>query len=387
VSNVCSFPSPTVRQLSGKDPEGGQILSVVCKRTYHVDDRGRLTRAPEQIPLFEDFILDPATPTVIVHDVDLVPFKPVTDVLVLGHAYAPSAAASILTAVRIGHRSKQVLAIGDRRASLSRTGEILFSEPEPFERMPLGYDRAYGGIDAISESRLGDPTAPIKACLPREAQGPGVSEYSYPRNFAGRGYLIEATPEAVEALGLPNLEDLDDRLTPDRIVVGSTRAWPRMPLPASYGVVDYGWFPRIAYMGVVPLHEPEHAEFEEVRRGLAPESILKETFLTPDPEIDFRFTSCGSLGLQLSHLRGDEEIVLYNLHPQQPKWEIQLPGERPEIATDGRSGKMKKTDPVIQTITIEPDQDRVTVVWRGSSRAMRPYMPMELEKMPLYVAW
>lgn len=387
MSEVSSSPNPTVRQLSGKDPEGGQILSVVCKRTYHVDSRGRLSYAPEQVPLFEDFIVDPATPTVLVHDADLIPFKPVTDILVLGNAYAPSPAGSILTAVRIGKRSKQVLAIGDRRASLSRTGRLLFSEPEPFERMALGYERAYGGIDAVSEARLGDPTAPIKACLPREAQGPGSSEYSYPRNFAGRGYLIEATPEAVESLVLPNLEDPEDRLTPDRIVVGSTRAWPKMPLPASYGVVDYGWFPRIAYMGVVPLYEPEHSEFEEVRRGFAPASILKETFLTPAPDIDFRFTSCGSLGLQLSHLRGDEEIVLYNLHPQQPKWEIRLPGERPEIATDGRNGTMNKTEPVIQTVTIEPDQDRVTVVWRGSSRAIRPYMPMELEKMPLHVGW
>jgi len=387
VKETFSLPGLTVRQLSAKDPEGGQILSVVCKRTYHVDSHGRLSRAPEPVPLFEDFILDPAASTVLVHDTDLVPFKPLTDVLVLGHAYSPKPATSVLTAVRIGERSKQVLAMGDRRASLSRTGQVSFSAPEPFERMPLGYDRAYGGIDAVAEARLGDPTAPIKACLPREAQGPGSSEYSYPRNFAGKGYLIEATPDAVETLVLPNLEDPADRLTPDRVVVGSTRAWPKMPLPASYGVVDYGWFPRIAFMGVVPLHEPEHAVFEEVRRGFAPASILTETFLSPDPEVDFRFTSCGSLGLQLPHLSGDEEIVLYNLHPSLPKWEIRLPGERPAIATDGRNGKMNKTNPVIQTITIEPDQDRVTVVWRGAARAIRPYMPIELENMPLHVAW
>ncbi|WP_437962568.1 DUF2169 domain-containing protein (plasmid) [Sorangium sp. So ce119] len=384
-----SFSSPglTARQLSAKDPEGGQILSVVCKRTYSVDGRGRLSRASEQVPLFEDFILDPAAPAVIVHDTDLVAFKPLTDVLVLGHAYAPGPASSLLTAVRVGERSKQVLVVGDRRAALSHTGRLLLSDPAPFERMPLGYDRAYGGIDAVAEARLGDPTAPIKACMPREAQGPGASEYSYPRNFAGKGYLIEATPEAVEALVLPNLEDPEDRLTPERMVVGSTRAWPRMPLPASYGALDYGWFPRFGYMGVVPLHDQEHAVFQEVRRGFAPASVLKETFLSPDHDVDFRFTCCGSLGLQLPHLAGDEELVLYNLHPRHPKWEIRLPGERPEIATDGRNGKMNKADPVIQTVTIEPDHDRVTVVWRGAARAIRPYMPTELEKMPLRVAW
>ncbi|MGK4004643.1 DUF2169 domain-containing protein [Sorangium sp. So ce1036] len=383
-----STPGPTARQLSAKAPQGEPILSVVCKRTYLVDDRGRLSRAPEQIPLFDDLIVAPDAPAVLVHDTDLVAWKPLTDVLVLGHAHAPGgAASSVLTAVRIGERSKQVLVLGDRRASLSHAGHLLFSEPAPFERMPLGHDRAYGGIDAVAEARLGDPAAPIKACMPREAQGPGASEYSYPRNFAGKGYLIEATPDALEALELPNLEDPEDRLTPERLVVGSTRAWPRMPLPASYGALDYGWFPRLAYMGVVPLHDQEDAVFQEVRRGLAPASVLKETFLDPDHDVDFRITCCGSLGLQLPYLSGGEEIVLYNLHPRHPKWEIRLPGERPEISTDGRNGKLNRTDPVIHTLTIEPDHDRVTVVWRGAARALRPYMPAELATMPLRVAW
>ncbi|EYF08063.1 DUF2169 family type VI secretion system accessory protein [Chondromyces apiculatus] len=382
-----ALASPTVRQLSAKDPGGKQILSVVCKRTYHVDARGRLSRAPQQIPLFEDFVADPDLPMLLLHDTDLIAHKPLTDVLVLGHAYAPGPSTSVLTGVRIGALSKQVLALGDRRVTRSPTGQLLFSEPAPFERMPLGYDRAYGGIDGVTEARLGDPAAAVKACMPREAQGPGASEYSYPRNFVGKGYLIEPTPEAVEALALPNLEDPADRLTPERLAVGNTRAWPKMPLPASFGVFDYGWFPRLGYLGVVPLHNGVDAVFEEVRRGFAPASVLKETFLTDEPEVDFRFTCCGSLGLQLPYLSGDEEIGLYNLHPRQPKWEFRLPGERPVIATDGRGGKMNQTEPVIQTVTVEPDHDRVTVVWRGSARALRPYLPMELEKMPLRVEW
>jgi len=391
-----SRPAPTVRQLSGKDPEGAQILSVVCKRTYQVDARGRLVVAPEQTPLFEELVIDKVTPEILLHDTDLVPYKPLTDVLILGHAHAPRPSASVLTAVRIGERVKQVLAVGDRRATLSATGHVLFSEPQIFERMPLGYDRAYGGVDRVAEARLGDPTLPLKACMPRSAMGPGASEYSYPRNFAGKGYLIEPTPEAVEALVLPNLEDPADRLTPERIAAGTTRAWPKMPLPASYGVMDYGWFPRFSYLGVVPLHDQDPPDFAEIRRGFAPSSIARETFLMVDrdpgaqasePDIDFRFTSCASLGLSLPHVRDDETIVLYNLHPKHEKWEIRLPGQRPEIMTDGRNGKMNRTAPVIQTITIEPDLDRVSVVWRGSARALRPYMPVELETMPLGVVW
>jgi len=239
----------------------------------------------------------------------------------------------------------------------------------------------------VVEVRFGDLTLPIKACIPQHLQGPGSSEYSYPRNFSGRGYLIEATPEAVEALELPNLEDPADRLTPERIAAGTTRGWPKMPLPASYGVMEYGWFPRFSYMGIVPLHDQDPPDFAEVRRGFAPASITRETFLLPEHDIDFRFACSASLGLSIPYVGDGETIVLYNMHPTQEKWEIRLPGQRPEISTDGRNGKMNRTDPVIQSITIEPDHDRVTVVWRGSARAIRPYMDMELDTMPLHVAW
>jgi hypothetical protein len=50
-------------------------------------------------------------------------------------------------------------------------------------------------------------------------------------------------------------------------------------------------------------------------------------------------------------------------------------------------GKLNKTKPVIHTVVFEPDHMRVSVVWRGSAPALRPYMPEELAKMPLKVEW
>ena len=387
MKEIVTSPHAAVRQLSARDPEGELILSVLVKRTYHVDARGRLSRAPEQIALFDELVVDPVNPALVVHDTDLVPYKPVTDVVVLGHAHSRQPVRSLDTSVRVGKHCRQVVVLGDRRVTLSSAGCLVFSEPEPFERMPLGYDRAYGGVDHVAEARLDDPAAPIKACLLREPVSLGASACSYPRNFAGKGYLIDATSEAVEALRLPNLEDPADRLTPERLAVGNTLAWPKMPLPAAYGVVDYGWFPRISYVGIVPPHDQDPPDFAEVRRGFAPASIAKDTFLAADPQVDFRFTSCASLGLALPHLAGDEEIVLCNLHPAYATWTLRLPGERPELFTDGRNGRLNETAPVLQSLTIEPDHDRITAVWRGSARAIRPYLPVELETMPLYASW
>jgi len=48
---------------------------------------------------------------------------------------------------------------------------------------------------------------------------------------------------------------------------------------------------------------------------------------------------------------------------------------------------MKSTKPVMHTVEIEPDQHRLSIVWRGSARARRPYLPEELQQMPLFVGW
>jgi hypothetical protein len=42
---------------------------------------------------------------------------------------------------------------------------------------------------------------------------------------------------------------------------------------------------------------------------------------------------------------------------------------------------------VLHHVVIEPDVDRVSVVWRGSAPALRRYMLEELLAMPLLVTW
>ena len=74
------------------------------------------------------------------------------------------------------------------------------------------------------------------------------------------------------------------------------------------------------------------------------------------------------------------------MHRQRPRWGFAVPPP-PRIWTDGRNGKVTATEPVLHTLFIEPDEDRVTVVWRGAAPALRAYAPQELETMPLRVEW
>ena len=94
-----------------------------------------------------------------------------------------------------------------------------------------------------------------------------------------------------------------------------------------------------------------------------------------------------SPGLVVPYLKGGEEIWLGNMHPRLETLRIKLPLKAPRLFTDGRNGKMNPTEPVMHTVLIEPDEDSVSILWRGSAPALRPYLPDELTAMPLRAEW
>jgi len=376
-------PSPVVCQMSGTDPAGRNILAVLFKVTYAFTSDGRVERAPEQTPLTLPIVNDLENKQLLAADTDIYPHKVATDVVFKGHAYAFDNQSSFDASLRVGEHKKTIRVVGDRRCSLSSSGQILFSAPEPVTRIPVRYDRAYGGRDTAASAKYGNPLDALRRFLAPELAALDANPYDYPRNPAGRGYLIEATPAAIERLQLPNLEDPLDLLTPERLVCGHSESWPNMPLPQSMDWVGLGWFPRIAYFGIVPEHRPLAALVAEAARGYAPADILESKPVAQ--KFDFRCANGASLGLQVPYLTGGEQIELLNLHPRRPRFGFRVPVERPRIWTDGRKGKLNETEPVIHTLLFEPEEDRFSLLWRGSAPAIRPYLPDELSTMPLRV--
>lgn len=384
---IVTAPCPTALQVSGALPSGGPMLAVLAKRTYKVDADGRLSRADEQTPLFGIPEQDPDDPALLAVDTDLHPSKPRTDVVVHARAYGHARARRLDVAVHVAGREKRITVLGPRTCSLGPGGKIQFSEPGVIDQVPLTYAFAYGGRDRGAEAKYGNPlkTAPT---LPQGLQGvdlDAASPFLYPRNPAGRGYLIEPTAEALDLLQLPQLEDPTDLLSPTRLAAGWVDNWHRMPLPQATGWVDYGWYPRVAFFGVVPIVDCFDEPPLEVERGLAPEFLRDGTGETPDA-CRYELQCGASLGLQVPYLRTGDAVELRALHRQRPRWGFAVP-PAPRIWTDGRDGKVAPTQPVLQTLLVEPDDDRVTLVWRGSAPALRPYAPQELESMPLRVEW
>lgn len=376
----------TAAQLSSLHPDGSPVLVVLAKRTYTVDEAGRCTPAPEQPGLLEAPVWDPERPDLLLADTDMFLHKLRTDVVVQGHVHGDGQAGSLRAGVVVAGRRKPLLVHGERRCTIGYNGEVVFSEPTAIERVPLRYTHAYGGRDAVHEAKYGNPLRGDPDCRgmsPEEIDA--GSPYLYPRNPCGRGYLIQVTRAAVEALELPQIEVPDDPLRPRRLAVGSADRWSRMPLPAGTDWVDYAWYPRIAFLGVVPACERFTEPPAEVTLGLVPPELAAGDGVKP-PGSEFELGSGASLGLQLPLLRGGEPVELEHIHPRRTAWRTAVPPP-PALAIDGRKGKLVAVEPVLHTLVLEPDRGRVTVVWRGQGPATRRHAPDELRRMPMRADW
>jgi hypothetical protein len=279
------------------------------------------------------------------HESDFVPFKLATDVVLDGSAYAPGGrpAVDLDAALAIGDVIKSVLVIGDRTAHYRPGGAPVFSDLVPFLRMPIRYERAFGGVDINSDRKL--------AC-------------AYGRNHLGRGFAIRNTPETVEGLELPNIENPADRLTPDRLCCGHFIHMDDLPEPQGFGWTMKGWRPRLLLAGVMPADAALGRELRQAYRQaitLEQRALFDQTELPP---MDFRFFNGASSGLILPYLRGDETVRTRHLTPDGAV-DFALPGEQPRITIDIGAGA--ETPMVrLQTVMIRLDESEVDLVWRGA---------------------
>ena len=338
---------PQFQVLPSVDQNGGAIFSVVVKRTYDIRDGQPLVRAEQDQPLIAtDQYYDGGNPTetTVQFESDLVPCKHVTDVVVIGRAYTPGyrPAQQCDVAVQVGSFRKVLRVIGDRRCFYAPGKDPVFSEPEPFTEMPMRYERSYGGTDSNSL-----PDMP----------------FPYPRNPMGKGIAILNTMEAIEGLGLPNIEDPHELLTPDRVVLGDIGRWNQQPLAHGLGWVQKTWYPRCSFVGAMPGNVAPQEAMREEGLGLVPAKQVALTRQFKLPRFDTRFNSGASLGLAFPFLAGDQSISLTNLSAN-GQLRFSLPNHPPKIMMDISFGE-KSLHPVLQTVSIRPDDHQVDLVWRG----------------------
>lgn len=301
------------------DKDGAETLTVVWKATYSIG-RDRCLFADEQCELVagdEHYGEPDASPIKLQSDFS--PYKPGTDVVLLGHAYAPKGKAKegrVRIAVGPVHASAQIF--GDRRFAIT-LGFVRISGPEPFEKIPLTWDRAFGG------QQLGKGGSKVL----------GADE----RNPVGTGYVKKKARSHVDGLRLPNIEHPKKRLT---------RPGQRPPA-VGFGYVGRHWLPRRNYLGTYD------AAWERDRLPLLPSDFDERAFMGAPEALQ-----------AIPHLQGNEPVRLDGVTPR-GTLRFELPGRRPAFECHWL-GSWQPMSPVLDTVVIEPDESRVTLAWRARLR-------------------
>jgi hypothetical protein len=334
--------------VPGMNHRDEHIFSVIVKRTYRIVRDAPAERADVDRPLRQiDQYYDDGDPdwSTVQYESELAPYKASTDVVVIGKAYAPRGVATERTTVgvQVGERRKILMVTGNRHCHFREGAAPVFSDPEPFTEMEIRYDRAYGGRD---EKSLPD------------------TPFLYPRNFMGAGVVLRNVKEAVEGLPLPNLEDPEDLLTPDRLLIGEPDRWHFQPLPQGFGWRQRTWYPRCALLGSYPPFTDPGTITAEEKMGLLPKNhvaLAKQSRLRP---MGAQFANGASFGMIFASLAGDESVVLGRLTPD-GVLKFSLPGDTPSIGLDLGQG-VQPLEPRLHTVSIRPDEQELDLIWRGA---------------------
>ena len=322
----------TIRKGAGEpvfygEPDGKRMIAILLKRTYVVEN-GECVLAPEpdQAPLcFENVpyeeIRPPFVSPLITVDESTV-FKPKTDLVIqaLAHAYRPKTTTTNVS-FRFGKFLRELVVHGKRTGRWDASqGRPRFSEPEPFECMPIRWDRAYGGFDGAAVDRNAERLELAISRMPPSLGAYDVTPYHYPRNPCGVGYLMDLDRESFEDIDIPNLEHPFDPLTPERLAVGGPTEWLRGALPAAWDYQDLSWFPRCGYLGLTPSYNEDHAP-GELKQGWAASDILETenvVHATSPKDCRREFTQAAAPGLSVDGFQGNEHFEFRNLHKNKP---------------------------------------------------------------------
>lgn len=297
---------------------GEEIWIVAVKCTFDIFPDGTLQAAATQPPVIPfPQTIDRAAPgdSSLLYDMDLVRTKTATDVVLHGHACAPhgEAVTQLDVGFRVGPLAKRLCVTGER-VWAGRTP----SRPTPFTRMPLVYERAFGGFDAAS----------LATARPQWDM----------RNPVGIGYVAPGAKEPPFGR-LPEIEYPDERM----------QRWNDLPRPAGFGPIPGHWQPRASLAGTCD------EAWERERMPLLP------------LDFDDRHYQCAPADQQVpGFLTGGEPVVLLNLTPA-GALRFNLPRVHLGMETFFHTGARRRHDPPrLHTVIIEPDLARVSLVWHSA---------------------
>ncbi|HET9386082.1 MAG TPA: DUF2169 domain-containing protein [Gemmatimonadales bacterium] len=294
-----------------RDRNGAEVWLVAVKCTFDIRPDGSTEVSKDQPPVLRvpEHLGEPGTSS-IKFDNDLVLAKKTTDIIVVGHAHAPGGrpVTEMEVGFRVGPVQKTLRVTGDRE-----WGTAGRSAPVPFVKMPLTYERGFGGADRRSPSPERD--------------------FDW-RNPVGTGFAVSR--DNVSGVALPNVE------YPGELV----RSWNDRPRPAGFGAIAGHWQPRVGFAGTYDDN------WMKTRQPLLPD------------DFDDRYFQCAPQDQQApAFLRGGEAAALLGLTPN-GEARFDLPKVFLGFDTRFYDGSREiHKERKLHTVIIDADHPRVSLVW------------------------
>ncbi|WP_437760724.1 DUF2169 domain-containing protein [Sorangium sp. So ce1389] len=286
------------------------MLTFACKTTFALRP-GESPLSPEQEPLREaDSHWRDDPAWSLYASTDIVPIRPRVDVVLVGHAFAPGQAPVRSLVAR--------LSVAEIDKSIEVFCDRIFTkdgalrEGQPFVRMPLLWERAARGADAANAVGV--------AAGARDPYG----AHRVP-NLVPPGAVVSSPEDIIEPVGFgpiaPSWPARQSRLG-RHAAAFSSGEWQRSPLPA---------------------------------------------------DLDASYFNAAPLDQQVAALRGDERIVLENLHPEHPRLVTRLAGERPQafVERPGQAPQPVALRPDL--LWIHTDRALCALTWRGQVPLAHPH--------------
>lgn len=307
------------------DVTGIDTVYAVVKGTFAIGPR--LMPADEQLPvtMADQHYADPATSSIRAPS-DVCLGKPGTDVVLIGSAWSPDGRPTwqMDVSLTVGPLSKTVRVLGDRVWEPSGSGTSI-AWVAPFVRMPLVWERAFGGSDQTEKGAR-----------------------AHARNPVGTGLRVSGGTKPLAGMPLPNVED------PRVLVSGPADS----PEPAGFAPIAPHWDPRKGFAGTYD---------DAWQRNRAP-------YLPSD--FDSRFFHYAPAGqVTATPVTGGEPVEVLGATPDGP-----LRFSLPRVVVQATFRRNEGEDvrrAALETVLIEPDAKRVILVWRAALNCDKQVLKMK----------
>jgi len=302
------------------DEKGAEVLTFIVKATYNIKNGAEIEIAEEQIPInmAAEYYGEPGL-TSLKYDAEVAFTKVTTDIVLIGHAYAPKKNTKQLdVSLRAGHLSKRLRVFGDRFWNKT-LGFWSMTAPRPFETMPLQYERAFGGWDRSNEN-------PAKQSF--EA-----------RNPVGTGYMSKKHGKMRQGTKLPNIED-------PRFLIKSPK---NQPPPAGFGFIAPNWQPRFQFVGTYD------GNWMKNKMPLLPGDFDAKFFNSAHPDL-----------ITSNFFKGSEPIEIINASSK-GRISFNLPTISLEAVLKMKDQTRHQLEMNLDTVIVNTDENLLFLIWRGNT--------------------